>query len=96
MSEYVEYEDIEDITDDIQEPKKKAYEKMPKEVKEDIEKIMGGNLGKELKKSSAIDMRATLLGGVIGGGVAMYKGWKVWLGIVVGALIGGVINKNIK
>lgn len=41
-------------------------------------------------------MRATLIGAVVGGGVAMYKGWRVWLGVVVGALIGGVINNNIK
>jgi len=92
MSNYVDYEEV----DEIQNPNEKGYDSMPNNVKKDIDKIMGGNLGSDLKKSSAVDMRATLIGAVVGGGVAIYKGWRVWLGVVVGALIGGVINNNIK
>ena len=93
MSDYVDYKEV---GDDTENPDVKRYKEMPKDVKKDIDKIMGGNLGKELKKTSAVDMRATLIGAVVGGGVSVYKGWRIWLGIVVGALIGGVINKNIK
>ncbi len=92
MSNYVDYEEV----DEIQNPNEKGYDSMPNNVKKDIDKIMGGSLGSDLKKSSAVDMRATLIGAVVGGGVAIYKGWRVWLGVVVGALIGGVINNNIK
>jgi len=92
MSDYVAYEEV----NEIKNPNEKGYDKMPKDVKGDIDKIMGGSLGSDLKKTSVVDMRATLVGAVVGGGVSVYKGWRVWLGVVVGALIGGVINKNIK
>ena len=92
MSDYVAYEEV----DEIENPNDKGYDKMPKDVKKDIDKIMGGNLGSDLKKTSVVDMRSTLVGAVVGGAVSVYKGWRVWLGVVVGALIGGVINKNIK
>jgi len=93
MSNFV---DFEEVKEEVKNPNEKGYDQMPKDVKKDIEKIMGGNLGSDLKKTSVIDMRATLIGAVVGGGVAIYKGWRVWMGVVVGALIGGVINKNIK
>jgi hypothetical protein len=92
MSEYVDFKEAEEVKN----PNEKGYEEMPNKVKKDIDKIMGGNLGSDLKKTSAVDMRSTLIGAVVGGGVSMYKGWRIWLGVVVGALIGGVINKNIK
>ena len=92
MSKYVDFQEVKEVEN----PNEKGYDTMPTNVKKDIEKIMGGNLGSDLKKTSAVDMRATLVGAVLGGGVSMYKGWRIWLGVVVGALIGGVINKNIK
>jgi len=84
MSDYTDFEEIKE------EEKGTEYSHTSKDIKADIDKIMGV----KSKDTSKINIRATLVGAVVGGGIAVYSGWKVWLGIVVGALIGGVVNKK--
>ena len=46
MSDYVDFKEV----DEVKNPNEKGYEEMPNKVKKDIDKIMGGNLGSDLKK----------------------------------------------
>ena len=55
MSDYVDFKEV----DEVKNPNEKGYEEMPNKVKKDIDKIMGGNLGSDLKKTKPNPVKNT-------------------------------------
>ena len=88
------FDEAQEITFDNNNQLNKSKQMVPPDVQTSINNIVNTNQSDVAKNETKEMIKGGVLGAVIGAILCLYRGKKVWLGVLAGGLAGGYLAKE--
>tara|TARA_Y100000592_G_C5438256_1_gene301918 strand:- start:934 stop:1245 length:312 start_codon:yes stop_codon:yes gene_type:complete len=88
------FDEAQEITFDNNSQLNKSKQMVPPDVQTSINNIVNTNQSDVAKNETKEMIKGGVLGAVIGAILCLYRGKKVWLGVLAGGLAGGYLAKE--